>query len=136
MADIFSKKKRSEIMSKIRAKNTKTEIDLRKKIWAQGLRYKIHSRKLPGNPDIVFPSKKLIVFIDGCFWHKCPKCFKKPASNKKYWNWKIQYNVNKDKRINKELKKEGWKVLRFWEHDVRKHSGECINKIIAAAEQS
>ena len=108
-------------MSSIRSKNTKVEVDFRKKVWTAGFRYRLYSKKLPGKPDLVFASKKTVVFIDGCFWHKCPKCFKRPASNKKYWDWKIKYNVDKDKRINKELKKIGWKVIRFWEHDVKKN---------------
>ena len=129
MADIFSRKKRSEVMSKIRSKNTKTEVEFRKKVWAVGFRYRLHSKKLQGKPDLVFASKKVVVFIDGCFWHKCPKCFKQPASNKKYWDWKIQYNVDKDKRISKELRKLGWNVIRIWEHDTKKNPGKCIEKI-------
>ena len=129
MPDVFSKKKRSEIMSKIRSKNTKTEVEFRKKVWAAGLRYGLYSKKLPGKPDLVFASKKVAVFIDGCFWHKCPKCFKRPASNKKYWDWKIQYNVDKDKRISRELRKLGWEVVRFWEHDTKKNSDKCIERI-------
>jgi len=129
MADIFSKSKRSEIMSKIRSKNTKIEIQLRQKIWAQGMRYRIHCNYLPGKPDLVFPSKKLAVFIDGCFWHKCPKCYKKPKSNKDYWLKKAHYNKIKDKRQNKELQDKGWLVLRFWEHDIAKEPDNCLKKI-------
>jgi DNA mismatch endonuclease (patch repair protein) len=135
MADIFSKKKRSEIMSRIRAKNTKAEVEFRKKVWAAGLRYRLYSKKLPGKPDFVFTSKKLVVFLDGCFWHKCPQCFKRPKSNKKYWDWKIKYNVDKDKRVNRKLRKAGWKVIRFWEHDAKKNPAKCVKKIIAAAER-
>lgn len=128
MADVFSKEKRSEIMSKIRYKNTKPELRLRKHLWNRGHRYKIHA-KLPGKPDIIFPSKKLVVFVDGCFWHKCPLCFKKPASNVEYWESKIAYNLEKDERINKELAETGWNIIRLWEHEVNKNIDACLGKI-------
>lgn len=129
MSDVFSKEKRSEIMSQIKGKNTKPEIKFRKYIWSKGLNgYRIHT-KLPGKPDIVFTKYKLAVFIDGCFWHKCPIHYKEPVNNEEYWKNKIKYNIEKDKRINEELKKQGWKVTRFWEHDVNKDIENCYEKI-------
>lgn len=129
MPDVFSKKIRSQIMSKIRSTNTKVERDFRKRVWAEGLRYRLYYSKLPGRPDMAFVSKKVVVFIDGCFWHKCPKCFKRPASNTDYWDKKIEYNISKDKRVSDELKKLGWKVLRFWEHDIKNHPDKCMRNI-------
>ncbi|MFW6383403.1 MAG: very short patch repair endonuclease [Nanoarchaeota archaeon] len=129
MGDVFSKAKRSELMSKIRSKNTKLEVNFRKKVFAKGLRYRIYPKNIPGKPDMVFPKSKLAVFIDGCFWHKCPKCFKEPVSNKDYWIKKIQYNVDKDKRINQEIENMGWRVLRFWEHEIKKNPEKCIKQI-------
>ena len=103
----------------IRAKNTKPEIIIRKLIYDSGLRgYRLNYRLL-GKPDIVFPKRQIAVFIDGCFWHKCPKCFIKPATNKKFWGKKIEYNVERDKIVNSQLRKKGWKVFRIWEHEVK-----------------
>lgn len=129
MTDVFTKKKRSEIMSKIRSKNTKVELLFRKRLWSEGLRYRVYSNILPGKPDIVFSRYKLAVFVDGCFWHRCPICFTKPQTNKKYWEQKIRYNVAKDKKINHLLKQMGWKVLRFWEHEIKKYPDLCLKRI-------
>ncbi len=129
MTDVFSKEKRSEVMSKIKSKNTKLEILFRKYIWSKGLRYRLHSKKLLGRPDIVFGKKRIVVFLDGCFWHKCPKCYKEPKSNKKYWREKIKYNVEKDRKVTLELKKQNWTVIRFWEHEIKKNPEKCFNKI-------
>lgn len=129
MADVFSEKKRSEIMSKIRSKHTKVEVSLRKKVWNSRMRYRLHCKKLPGKPDFVFPSKKIAVFVDGCFWHGCPKCYRKPKNNKKYWEWKLKYNKDRDKKHNKELRKMGWRALHFWEHEIKKSPDKCVEKI-------
>ena len=128
MADVFSKKVRSKVMSRIRSKNTSPEMNLRKILWNKGYRYRIHY-KLPGKPDIVFVGKKVAVFIDGCFWHKCPKCYIAPKSNKKYWLPKIEYNVKKDEENNKTLKKIGWKVIRVWEHEIKKDLNKTVKRI-------
>jgi len=129
MTDVHTKKQRSYNMSKIKSKNTKYEIILRKKLWAEGIRnYRLH-KKLPGTPDITFTNSKLVIFVDGCFWHKCPKCFKKPSTNINFWNKKINSNVERDKKVNRILKENGWKVLRFWEHDIKKDVNRCIRTI-------
>jgi len=130
MADVFSKSLRSKIMSRIRSKNTSPELNLRKTLWNKGYRYKIHY-KLPGKPDIVFASKKVAVFVDGCFWHKCPKCYIEPKSNKRYWLPKIEKNVKKDKENNKALKNLGWKVVRIWEHEIQKDKDKTVKRIEA-----
>jgi len=115
-------------MSQIRARDTQPEIILRKAISSAGISgYRLNYRLL-GKPDIVFPKRKIAVFIDGCFWHKCPRCFIKPDTNKKFWNEKIASNVKRDKIVNTELKRKGWKVLRIWEHELRK--GKIIKRKI------
>ena len=120
MTDVHTKRQRSYNMSMIKGKNTKLEISLRKMLSSYGIKgYRINS-KLLGKPDIVFSKYKIAVFADGCFWHKCPDCYKEPKNNKKFWKTKISGNVNRDKKVNKILKKEGWLVLRFWEHLLRK----------------
>jgi DNA mismatch endonuclease (patch repair protein) len=106
-------------MSRIGSKNTQPELSLRKAIWGAGIRgYRIHY-KLPGKPDIVFPKRKIVIFTDGCFWHKCPKCFPKLSTTKRYWVRKISNNVKRDTVVSKQLRDEGWKVLRVWEHEIR-----------------
>lgn len=115
----MTKEQRSYNMSMIKGKNTRPEIILRKLLFNAGLRgYRLHY-KLPGRPDVVFPGKRVAVFIDGCFWHRCSKCFVKPATNRKFWREKINSNVARDKQVNTRLNNEGWKVIRIWEHEVR-----------------
>jgi len=119
MADVLTKEQRSYNMSMIKGENTKPEIALRKLLFARGLRgYRLHYR-LPGKPDIVFPKSRIAIFIDGCFWHKCPKCFVKPVTKRKFWEKKIDSNIKRDKIVNRELKKNKWKVLRIWEHEIK-----------------
>ena len=126
MADKFSKAKRSAIMSRIRSKNTSLEVEFRKLLWKNGLgRYRIHYN-LPGKPDIVYVSKKIVIFLDGDFWHgyNWKKLGKVPP--RKYWQKKIQKNIDRAKKYNKMLKKDGWKVIRFWEHEAKKNAEKCI----------
>jgi len=119
-------------MSMIRAKNTKPEISLRKAMAQTGIcGYRLHY-KLPGKPDIVFPSRKIAIFVDGCFWHKCPKCFIMPQTRKSFWKKKIESNTKRDKEVNRLLKKSGWKVFRFWEHALRKSPEQAAVRIIAS----
>ncbi|RLE39511.1 very short patch repair endonuclease [Candidatus Woesearchaeota archaeon] len=129
MVDVFSKEKRSWIMSRIRSKNSKLEVSFRKILWREGFRYRVHYKKLPGKPDIVFTKQKVAVFIDSHFWHGYDWEKKKKKLKSEYWQWKIPYNMERDKRVNKELKKMGWKVLRFWEHEIKKNPYACIDKI-------
>jgi len=127
MADCYPKETRSKVMSNIRSKNTKPEMLLRKALWKEGCRYKLHY-KLIGKPDIVFVSKKVAVFIDGCFWHKCSSCYKEPKSNREYWLPKLERNVKRAKEVSHQLKKVGWNVIRIWEHDVKKDLKKIIKK--------
>lgn len=122
MNDAFSKKKRSEIMSKIRKTNSKPEMLVRKFLFKNGFRFRIHSKKLLGNPDIVLPKYKTIVFVNGCFWHAHKNCKynRMPKTNTAYWIPKIQGNVKRDKKNHKYLRKEGWNVLTVWECDLEK----------------
>ena len=119
MADVHSKKQRSYNMSRIRSKNTKPEIKFRKLLYEAGLRgYRLNS-KLKGRPDIILTRCRLAIFIDGCFWHKCPRHCRFPSSNVNYWTKKINGNVRRDRNVEKELKKRKWIVIRFWEHDLK-----------------
>lgn len=120
MADIFTKKKRSEVMSKVKHKDSKIEVEFRKKLWAEGFRYSKNSSKYFGKPDIVLPKYKTVIFIDSCFWHGCKRHGSIPATRIKFWTEKIDRNKARDKEVNKHCKKEGWRAIRVWEHDLKK----------------
>ncbi len=128
MKDVLNPQQRSYCMSQIKGKNTKPEVLLRKAIWKIGLRFRLNY-KLYGKPDITFPGKKTVIFIDGCFWHGCPKHHIRPKTNKKFWKEKIGKNIKRDKEVNKYLKKKGWHVLRFWEHQIDKDIHACVKRI-------
>jgi DNA mismatch endonuclease (patch repair protein) len=120
-------------MSAIHSKNTKPEVVLRRALWASGLRYRIHYGK--EKIDIAFPSEKVAIFVDGCFWHGCPVHSHMPKSNRKYWVPKLQKNIQRDSEKNERLKRQGWKILRFWEHEVENES--CVvDKIISAVQHT
>ena len=129
MADVVDSVTRSRMMSGIRGRNTKPEILLRKAIWGEGFRYSLKSR-LPGRPDVVLTRFKIAIFVDGCFWHRCPVHYKSPAGNQEFWTKKIEGNVARDLRNTKALKEQGWVVLRFWEHDVEKRLPVVLRKIL------
>ena len=102
--------------------DTKPELALRSALHRSGLRFRKDLRIKLGTfaarPDIVFTKRKVAVFVDGCFWHRCPKCYHKPATNADFWEAKIGRNVERDKEVSRELKNRGWKVVRVWEHEL------------------
>jgi len=116
MADNLTKEQRSYNMSRIRSKNTKPEKALKKLLTKTGFKYQPN---LLGKPDFADKKNKTAVFIDGCFWHKCPKHFKEPKTNRTYWIPKLEKNKKRDKKINLDYKKRGWKVVRIWEHELK-----------------
>jgi DNA mismatch endonuclease Vsr len=136
MADVFTEKKRSEIMSRIRSKDTKLETDffklIRRTLYLKGLKYRKHYKKLSGKPDIAFVKKKVAVFIDGDFWHGYNFGKVKNRLPQKYWRGKIENNIKRDKRINRTLKKEGWIVIRIWGHEIKKRPAKALNRIVYA----
>ena len=121
MADVHDKATRSYNMSRIRSRNTKPEMLVRRFLHAQGFRYKLHDKKLPGKPDIVLPKYKTVIFIHGCFWHghKGCKYFVTPKSRTEWWLNKINSNIANDVKVGKALKEEGWKIINLWECDLR-----------------
>lgn len=121
-----------KIMAAIPSKNTRPEVTLRKELFSRGLRYRVNYKKLIGKPDIVFTKVKLVVFIDGDFWHgnnwrlRGYKDFQDELNHySDYWRQKLEANVDRDKRVNEQLGRDGWIVLRFWENDIKKD----VNKI-------
>lgn len=130
MIDVLTQEQRKFNMSRIKGKNTGPEVKLRKLLYANRIRgYRVHY-DLPGKPDIVFVKKKLAIFIDGYFWHKCPVCFQEPETRKEFWMKKIQSNVDRDKKVDEQLKNDGWTVIRIWEHEIRKDPEKAVRKII------
>lgn len=119
MNDIYSTRKRSEIMSRISGKDTKPEAIVRKYLSSEGFRYRKHVSNLPGNPDLVLPRYKTVVFVHGCFWHghHCPRG-KLPATNKDFWHEKITRNKQRDLQNFNKLEKTGWHVLIIWQCEI------------------
>lgn len=117
MTDVHSKETRSYNMSKIRAKDTKPELLVRKYLFSKGFRYRVNVKKLPGKPDIVFTKYKTVIFINGCFWHghgDCPKSHI-PKTKTEWWAAKIKRNQERDQQEYSALKQQGWRVLVVWE---------------------
>ncbi|MHB1841836.1 MAG: very short patch repair endonuclease [Sulfobacillus sp.] len=125
---------RSRTMARIRAKNTGLEWLFRRNLWAEQLRgYRLHLSSLPGSPDIAFTKRKVAVFLDGCFWHGCPRCYHAPKNNAEYWKAKVDRNRRHDATVNAALTSSGWTVLRLWEHDIRERSDDCIRLVEEAS---
>ncbi|MDN7439375.1 very short patch repair endonuclease [Burkholderia cepacia] len=119
--DTITPEKRSQLMGRIRSKNTKPEIAVRSLLHSLGYRFRLHRKDLPGRPDIVLPKHRKIILVQGCFWHghNC-KLASKPKSNQGYWKKKIISNQERDKRNIEALRVLGWDVLELWECDIRK----------------
>ncbi|MGA8940861.1 MAG: very short patch repair endonuclease [Acidobacteriaceae bacterium] len=133
MADKLSAEARSRIMRAIRNKNTKPELIIRKSLFALGYRYRLHSKHLPGKPDLSFPSRKKVIFVHGCFWHQhaimsCPIRVV-PSSNTQYWGPKLLRNVVRDREHAAALRTLGWKVLVIWECELRQNERKALCKI-------
>lgn len=127
---------RSKLMSKVKSKNTKPELLMRKALWNLGIRYRKHYNKLPGTPDIVLTKYKLVIFIDGEFWHGYDWGVRKNQikSNREFWIPKIERNIQKDFADNKLLESMGYKVLRFGDRQIKKNIDECLGTVIKYAE--
>ncbi|MGM0621250.1 MAG: very short patch repair endonuclease [Bacteroidota bacterium] len=128
----YTSKARSNLMSKIKSKETKPELKLRKTLWSLGIRYRKNVKSLPGTPDIVISKYKLIIFIDGEFWHGFNWDEKKNRikSNRDFWIPKIERNMQRDQVNNEILINNGWKVFRFWEQQIKKEFGACVLQIL------
>jgi DNA mismatch endonuclease (patch repair protein) len=111
---------RAENMSRIRGKDTQPELAVRRALWADGLRYRLHDKRLPGNPDLVFPGRRTVVFIHGCFWHSHEGCsnFRIPKTRTEWWTAKLVRNKTRDAEVRAELEAAGWRVMVIWECEV------------------
>ncbi len=121
----------SKIMSANKGKNTRPEIIFRKALWNSGIKgYRLHPKHIPGRPDIVFTKKRIGIFINGCYWHRCPYCeLPMPKTNTVFWKHKFQKNSERDKRKIKELEKLGWNIITIWECNIKKHIEKQLRKI-------
>jgi len=127
MTDIFTPQKRSWVMSRIRGTNTKIDLKMKKMLADAGYSFEMYP-KMFGNPDFAHKRKRIAIFCDGDFWHGY-RYFEKKRPAKKYWRDKIETNMRRDQRYSRKLRREGWSVLRIWEHDIEKNPDKCIRKI-------
>lgn len=120
MVDTLTPAQRSERMSRIRSRDTKPEIALRKALHRLGFRFRVHRTGLPGKPDMVLAKYRTVIFVHGCFWHRHPGCkvATTPKSNTEFWTDKFSRNVTRDMRVTKQLEDEGWRVITVWECEV------------------
>jgi DNA mismatch endonuclease (patch repair protein) len=131
--DIFTKAKRSLVMSRIRGRGNKdTELALVKRFRQHHITGWRRHQPVLGKPDFLFRKARLAVFVDGCFWHGCPKHCKLPVNNRPFWKKKLAANTARDRRVNQSLRRAGWRVVRIWEHDLARRGAICIRRISRA----
>jgi len=134
--DNLTKEQRHKNMQNIRSAGTKPERIVMRALRRSGKYFAFHVDSLAGKPDIVFRRKKIAIFIDSDFWHGHPKRFIMPSTNRKYWHAKIERNKARDKSVKRELKSNGWKVLRFWEYDIAHNLDNVIRRIILSLQNT
>lgn len=133
MVDVFTKAKRSDVMSRIRSHgNRDTEVRLIAVFRENDITGWRRNSPLFGKPDFVFPAQRVAVFVDGCFWHGCPDHYSEPANNAEFWSRKLVQNRNRDRLVNRTLRKLGWKVIRIWEHALKGKTGRVASRISRA----
>jgi len=143
MPDVFIQSKRSEVMARIRSRgNRDTELALMTLLRAQGitgwrrhasLKFQVSSARFQVRPDFVFPRLRVTVFVDGCFWHGCPKHATKPRSNVAFWRRKLEGNKRRDALVTRSLRRAGWRVVRIWEHELARKNQARLARRLAAA---
>jgi DNA mismatch endonuclease (patch repair protein) len=116
-------------MSRIRGRDTSPERLLRSALWSAGLRFRLQTRTSYGRPDVVFPVAKVAIFIDGCFWHGCPDHYVRPRTRSEFWATKLRGNVERDRLQTLRLEAEGWRVCRFWEHQVFESLAKVVDQV-------
>lgn len=141
MTDVFTVSERSELMGRVGSKNTTPELRVRKAAHAMGLRYALHKKGLPGTPDVAFVSRKVALYVHGCFWHRHEGCrlASTPKSNEAFWQAKFDRNVARDRRVRVELAERGWRTAVIWECETRKKDalpGIICERVLGAPELS
>lgn len=125
---------RSEQMSRIRSRDTCPETKLRRAMWKVGMRYRVNYTVGRVRADVAFPGRRTLVFIDGCFWHGCPEHYVSPRSRAEFWAAKLLQNVERDIAQTAALRAQGWRVVRFWEHEVFLDTARCVLRVQAVLE--
>ena len=135
MSDFLSPGDRSRMMSRVRGRNTRPELYVRRAVWSYGFRYRLHLSSLPGTPDLVLPKYRLAVFVHGCFWHQhgCPKS-KRPSTNREFWDRKLDGNVDRDVRDRTRLENMGWFVVVIWECSLESGTENLLMQLKRARE--
>ena len=124
MTDTVTKQKRSTVMAAVKSEgNRSTELELAHYLRQSHLKGWRRKQLLLGRPDFTFRHERVLIFVDGCFWHGCPKCYRRPSSNRKYWDAKVEGNITRDQRVRAKLRRHGWSVIRIWEHELSKPTG-------------
>lgn len=129
MVDKISKEQRRKNMQAVKNKCSKIENLLCAFLWKNNIRYRRNVKKLFGNPDIAIRKYKVVIFIDSCFWHKCPVHYKTPESNNLFWEDKITKNKLRDEQVNQFYKQKKWNILRVWEHDLKNNYEETVEEV-------
>lgn len=135
--DWMTKEQRSRNMAAIRSKgNRSTEISLRLRLVRAGIRgWRTHPEDIEGRPDFAFDELGMVIFVDGCYWHGCPKCYHLPEQNREYWQQKLARNIARDKLVSSRLRRQGWSVVRIWEHTLKQKPAIALARIIRKIEQ-
>lgn len=126
--DHLDKRQRSYCMSRIKSKWTSPEIVLHNLLKSNKIKHKMHPN-IVGSPDITLKDRKIAIYIHGCFWHGCKRCYRKPVNNKGFWEEKLKNNIERDKRNIKKIKNLGWIALVFWEHEIKSNKEKVSSKI-------
>ena len=131
MTDVFSTSKRSEVMSRIRGRDTRPELAIQSMVHGMGYRFRLHDKRLPGRPDLVLPRLQTVIFVHGCFWHRHSGCryTTTPATRRDFWQAKFDANVARDKRTTAALRRLGWSVLTVWECQLKKDPQKVADRL-------
>jgi DNA mismatch endonuclease (patch repair protein) len=136
LTDFLSPETRSKVMSRIRSKDTKPELILRRELFRHGIRgWRCHAKHIAGKPDLAFTRWRVAIFVDGCFWHGHPEFFT-PGKSGAYWDAKIARTQERDRIANEKLGETGWQVLRFWDFEVEQDLASCVGRVVAALEEA
>jgi len=130
MTHVSTSAHRSYLMSRVQGRgNGATELKLLSLLKQSKITGWRRHLPLPGKPDFAFAKQKVAVFVDGCFWHGCPKCYTRPKTNRAFWDKKRADNMARDKRVTRQLRRQGWKVIRIWQHSLKKSPDGCLNRV-------
>lgn len=129
VVDRFTPEVRSRVMSRVRGKHTGPELKIRRLLHAEGYRYRLHPRTVPGRPDLAFMAQRVALFIDGCFWHGCPHHYTRPSSNVAFWDRKLESNLLRRTGVLRELRQRDWRAVQVWECQLHRRPASVMRRI-------